>query len=302
MKDNRSTEIKVGVTVIIGIIIFIWIFGWAKNFSLTPSEKILKVKFDNVAGLEIGDNVTVNGVRKGIVEDFDINGEYVIVSLSLSNDIKLKKDATFAVSMLDLMGGKRVDIKPGTAPEEINYDEIQTGVFYSDIPSVLSMLGTVQEDLFVTIKDIRITLSSLNNYLTDKQLNNDIKTSMSNLNEITGKLNLMINENRNNLKQLTSNSVELTEEAKNFIRDNKENINSSFKDLKLILEKTDTLLVKINNFADEIKNKENTFGKILYDEEVYKNLSQSLTQLNELTKIIIEQLKGDGFKVDADIF
>jgi phospholipid/cholesterol/gamma-HCH transport system substrate-binding protein len=125
---------------------------------------------------------------------------------------------------------------------------------------------------------------------------------MSNLNEVTGKLNLMINENRNNLKQLTSNSVELTEEAKKFIQDNKENIKSSVIDLKSLLEKTDTLLIKINNFADEITNKKNTLGKILYDEEVYQNLSQSLTQLNELTKIIIDQLKEDGFKVDANIF
>ena len=42
--------------------------------------------------------ISVYGVRKGIVEDFDIEGEYVIVSLSISNDIKLKKDATFAPS------------------------------------------------------------------------------------------------------------------------------------------------------------------------------------------------------------
>jgi phospholipid/cholesterol/gamma-HCH transport system substrate-binding protein len=252
--------------------------------------------------LEIGDNATVNGVRKGIVEDFEIEGEYVIVSLSISNDVKLKKDASFAVSMLDLMGGKRIEIKPGISSEELDYNEVQNGIFYSDIPSVLSMLGSVQEDLFITIKDIRITLSSLNNYLTDKQLNNDIKSSMSNLNEVTGKLNLMINENRNNLKQLTSNSVELTEEAKKFIQDNKENIKSSVIDLKSLLEKTDTLLIKINNFADEITNKKNTLGKILYDEEVYQNLSQSLTQLNELTKIIIDQLKEDGFKVDANIF
>ena len=302
MKDQRRTEIKVGVTVIVGILIFIWILGWAKNFSLTPSERTIKVKFDNVAGLEIGDNVTVNGVRKGIVEDFDIEGEHVIVTLFVSNDVRLKKDGTFAVSMLDLMGGKRVEVSPGSSKEEMDYDEIQNGTFYSDIPAVLSMVGTVQEDLFTVIKDIRITLSSLNNYLTDKQLNEDIKISMSNLNEITGKLNLMIDENRNNLKQLTSNSVELTEEAKKFIRDNKENIKSSVEDLRAVLEKTDTLLVKINNFADEITNKQNTVGKILYDEEAYQNLSQSLKQLNELTKIVIEQLKGDGFKVDAYIF
>jgi hypothetical protein len=46
MKDDRKTEIKVGLTVLVGILIFIWIFGWAKNFSLKSNEHVVKVKFD----------------------------------------------------------------------------------------------------------------------------------------------------------------------------------------------------------------------------------------------------------------
>ncbi len=125
---------------------------------------------------------------------------------------------------------------------------------------------------------------------------------MSNLSEVTKKLNILIDENRNNLKQLTANTVELTEDAKNFFNQNKESFNTSAKELQTVLINSDSLLTKLNKFTDEISNKQNNLGKIIYDENIYNDLTQSLKQLNELTKIMIEQLQKDGLKVDANIF
>ena len=302
MKDQRKTEIRVGITVIVGLIIFIWILGWAKNFSLSSNQKTLLVKFNSVSGLEVGDNVSVNGVRKGFVENFKLEGDKVIVSLSLDNDVKLQKDATFSISMLDLMGGKKVNINPGISSQPIDYNEVQTGIFYADIPEVMSMLGTVEGDIPAIIKDIKITLSSLNNYLTDNDLNTDIKSSISNLSKASKKLNILLDENRKGINQLTQNTVKLTQNVNDFLDENKSSLKSSVEELHTVLTQTDSLLVSVNTFSREIKNKKNNIGKILYDDKLYDNLSQSLTQLNELTKILIEQLKGKGVNVDANIF
>ena len=302
MKDQRKTEIRVGITVIVGLLIFIWILGWAKNFSLSSNQKIVMVKFNSVSGLEIGDNVSVNGVRKGYVEDFKLKGDQVIVKLSLDNDVKLKKDASFSISMLDLMGGKKVNINPGVSAQPLDYNEVQTGIFYADIPEVMSMLGTVESDVPAIVKDIKITLSSLNNYLNDNDLNMNIKSSISNLSKASQKLNILLDENREGIKQLTQNTVKLTENVNNFLDENKSSLKSSIRELHTVLTKTDSLLTSVNKFSGEIENKKNNIGKILYDDKIYDNLSQSLTQLNELTKILIEQLKGKGVNVDANIF
>jgi phospholipid/cholesterol/gamma-HCH transport system substrate-binding protein len=302
MKDQRKTEIRVGITVIVGLIIFIWILGWAKNFSLSSDQKTLLVKFNSVSGLEVGDNVSVNGVRKGFVESFKLEGDKVIVSLSLDSDVKLQKDATFSISMLDLMGGKKVNINPGMSPQPLNYNEVQTGIFYADIPEVMSMLGKVEGDIPAIIKDIKITLSSLNNYLTDNDLNTDIKSSLSNLSKASKKLNILLDENREGINQLTQNTVKLTQNVNDFLNENKSSLKSSVEELNKVLTQTDSLLISVNTFSGEIKNKKNNIGKILYDDKLYDNLSQSLTQLNELTKILIEQLKGKGVNVDANIF
>ncbi len=115
MKNERKTEIRVGLTVLVGILVFIWILGWAKNFSIKSNEHVVKVRFTNVSGLEIGDQVTVNGLRKGYVKEMIVEPNNVLVELAIENDVQLKADASFAISMLDLMGGKKVEVFPGSS-------------------------------------------------------------------------------------------------------------------------------------------------------------------------------------------
>jgi len=301
MKDQRKTEIKVGITVIMGILIFLWILGWAKNFSISSSAKDVIVKFDNVTGLEIGDNVTVNGLRKGYVKEMQIQQDYVLVKLSIDKDIDLRRDAQFSISMLDLMGGKKVGVFPGKTNEPFDYKVVHEGIFYSDIPSVMSMLGSVQGDIVTSLKEMRITLGSVNKYLTDDDLTKNVKQTASNLNNITNKLIVMMDENRENLKKLTSNGVELTNQTNEFIKSNSKGIKTSLAELRALIQKTDTLMTEANEFASEVKNKENNVGKILYDKDLYENLTGSVKRLNELTKILLEQLKKEGINIDAHI-
>jgi phospholipid/cholesterol/gamma-HCH transport system substrate-binding protein len=301
MKDQRKTEIKVGITVVLGILILLWVLGWAKNFSITSSNRPVIVQFDNVTGLEIGDNVVVNGLRKGFVEEMQIKQDHVIVTLSLAKDVDLREDAQFSISMLDLMGGKKVGVSPGISPTLFNFNSIHHGIFYSDIPSVMSMLGSVQGDVVASLKDMRITLSSINKYLTDDQLTNNIKSAAANLNQISQKMIIMIDENRENFKKLTSNGAELTIEARDFIKNNKDGIKTSIDELQVLLKKADTLMVAANEFTLEIKNKNNNLGKLLYDKELYENLTQSIAKLSEISKILLDQLKKEGINIDAHI-
>jgi len=301
MKDQSKTEVKVGIMVVAGVLVFLWVLGWAKNFSFTANDIYLQVRFPTVAGLEIGDPVTINGVRKGNVEDFNIESDDVIVKVKLDSDVNLKEDASFEVSMLDLMGGKKINISPGESSQPIDFNKVQQGEFQADIPMVMSMLGKMQGDLNGTIKDVRVTLNSLNNYLTDQKLNENIKVTAANLKDLTIKMNTLIDNNQEDLKKIISNTAELTSEAKELIRNNRESIQSSITDLKSILGKSDSLLTKLNTLADETTGRKNNLGKLLYDEDLFNNLNGTLKDVKELTKIILDQLKGDGLNVDANV-
>ena len=301
MKDQRKTEIRVGVTVVIGLIVFLWILGWAKNFSFVSNEREIKVEFNNVAGLEIGDNVTVNGVREGYVKNLTVNGNLVDVDLVINNDVRLNSDAIFSVAMLDLMGGKKIEIIPGESDTELDYNKVHKGIFAPDIPSVMSFAGNMQDEVAGTLKDIKITLTSLNKFLQDDNFNREVKNSVSNLSSATDQLNKILTENRSNIKELLANGNDLTKNTKELLAANKSGISSSIERLNFVLIKADTLLSKMNNVADQTVNKQNNLGKMLYSKDFYNNLDKTLKQLNELTGILIKALKDEGIKVDAHI-
>lgn len=302
MKEQRKTEIKVGLTVIIGILLFLWIFGWAKNLSIKSSENFLKIKFKNISGLEVGDPVTINGFRKGYVNDIVIKNNNLIVEAAIDNDVKLSEDAKFYIVMLDLMGGKKIEIDPGYSNTEIDFNKIQTGVFQADIPSVMALLGSVQDDLVTVLQDVKTVLSSLNKMVSDDSFIKDLKMLVNNVNDLTNQTNKLISENKSEIQKLTHNAVELTENTNNLIKDNRESAKELIENFNTLSKQTKDLVEKINAFTDEINKRENNLGKILYDDELLGNLKSSIKQLETLTKILVEQLNSEGIKVDANIF
>lgn len=301
MKDQRKTEIRVGITAALAIVVLIAVFSWAKNFSLYGGEKTVSVRFESTAGLEKGDPVTINGVRKGFVDDIIIDGNSVIVRTVIDSDVELKKDASFAISMLDLMGGKKIEVKPGTSAGRLDWSKMQNGEFYADIPAVMAMLGSVQNDLVNIIKDVRVSLTSINKVLADKDFDQQIKTSLSNLAEVSGKLNAMIDENRSNIKSMTSNGARLADQSADFFEKNKASITRTLEDTETILKNTNELVLRLQKLTDETTSGGNNLGKLLYDKSLADDLKTTLQQVKELTELFREQIRGEGLKVKADV-
>ncbi len=302
MKQTKKTEIKVGITVAVGIILFLWIFGWAKNYRLNSERKIVKVEFGSVAGLETGDAVTINGVRKGYVEDIRNRGNSVLVTVNLDDDVKLKKDATFSILMLDLMGGKKIEINPGNDTRELNYSEIQTGKFLGDISTAMAMLSSVQNDLVDVIKEVKISLTNLNDVFGKKEFFENLENTVNNLSELTVEFKSLLKNQKPEIEKLVKNSNALAENVNNMILENKNNLRTTVESASTVLHEMKKLITKINRLSDETVNRKNNLGKILYDENLIKNLKSSLEKLNKLSGILIEQLQNEGVNVDANIF
>ena len=302
MKNNRKAEIKVGITVIVAILILLWLFGWAKNYNISGSQKELLIRFDNIAGLEIGDRVTINGIRRGSVESFLNDGNTVIVKTLMDGDAELKEDAQFTILMLDLMGGKKIEIIPGTSANPIDYSQIQNGYFSGDISTAMAMLSSVQGDLVDVIKEVKVSLNNMNEIIADEEFSGNVKTSVENINKLSLQLSALIESNKKDISGLISSSKNLTESANDLITENKEQIGETIKRLNEFINNSNTLVNKIDESISEIKNKENNLGKILYDENFLKGLTETLDQVKELTKLLKTQMEGDGINVDANIF
>ena len=305
MKDERKTEIKVGLTVTMAILLLFLVIGWAKNISFGTARKHLNVEFNSVSGLEIGDPVTLNGVRKGYVEGVENNNKQgVIVDLSLDADIKLRKDAKVSIDMLDLMGGKKVEIEQGNSEEYVDYSKPIQGEFSADVPSVMKTAGSIVNELPGIVKSLNESLAAIKNIVQDEKLKTDVKTTITELRDVTIKLNHFVDNNSTSVATLITNSNKLISQAGAMMQENKADVKESVQNITELSKTTGKLIEKINLLMDETQGQKNNLGKIMYDESLIPELKQTLATLKELLTVLNTQLQKDGVNVKAkfDLF
>lgn len=301
MKENRKTNIKVGITVILALLIFIWILGWAKRITIAGDYNVLKMRFNSVSGLEIGDHITINGVKMGKVHDIKIDGNYVLVEGYIPKSVVIKKDARATVEMMDLMGGKKIELKPGISNELFDFNDVLEGRLSTDIPGALSMVGNVEQDLKEIIIDTRNLLEKINKNLSDENLVNSLKTSVKNLEEITTNLNSFLTKNNDKLEKTIDNISKLTDKTDQFLTQNTDTLIATFNETRLLISNLNKVVNSLDRIISQTESGENNLGKIVYDEELYNKLKQSINRLNEISNILLEQMNSKGIKVDAKI-
>jgi len=301
MKEQKKTEIKVGITVLIGILVLLWVLGWAKNFSFESNEKRISVEFETVAGLNVGDQVSIKGIKKGYVEEVYIIDNSARVDIVLNEEVDLRDNARFSLMVLDLMGGKKIEIDPGNSSNLIDYQKLQSGFFLGDISTTMAMLGSVQDDLVDVIHEVKSSLNSLNKMLGNSEFTDELQQSIISLNRLIIKTDKLISDNSQSVNELLNNSNKLVQNSNQFIIDNKSDIKSTIQNLNGLMSNTDSLVTQLSTFMSDIDNGENNIGKLVHDEQIMKDLQETLTLLKQLSGLVLEQIKGEGFKVDADI-
>jgi len=254
MKNSRKSEVKVGILTIVAIILVVWVIGWAKNINPFDEKVNLNISFDSVAGLEPGDPVALNGVKKGYVNFIIISDDGVIVNVVLDKNIQIKEDAEFSVMMLDLMGGKIIQIKQGTSDKPMDLKVLQKGKFSGDVATAMAALSSVQSDLIDLVHQLKIAVTGINKFAGDEEFLDDMKSSFTEMKRTITNLNSILNENKEGFKNLIDSGNKFLNDGNNLITDTKEPLKNSITQLNSVLLKSDSLLTKLNNFSDEIKS------------------------------------------------
>ena len=301
MNSEKKTELKVGATVFAAIIIFIFVYGWAKNFNVSAAEKVVYVNFSTAAGLEIGDLVSVNGVKKGLVESIASDNNYALVELKFREEVNLKEDATFSIMMLDLMGGKKIEISSGNSQTLLDYNTTQSGKFAGDISTAMATLSSVEADLVDVIGELKTTLKAANSIIGNSEFTKNMTATIEQFKLLSESMNEIVTENKTTLRQTLENTQELTNKTNLLLDQNSERITAVIINLDSTLSSSNKLLVKLNKLSNEVINSENNLGKFLYNEEMMEDLEISLKQIRELTSTINRQLNSGGLEVKADV-
>ncbi|GAA5046277.1 MCE family protein [Nocardia callitridis] len=95
------------------LLIVVLLVGSSAYKLIGLGEQTVKGEFVQAAGVRVGDKVNVAGVPVGKVTGAEIEGDHVLLSMSVTNDVDLGPDAHASIKMATLLGARFVDLQPG---------------------------------------------------------------------------------------------------------------------------------------------------------------------------------------------
>jgi phospholipid/cholesterol/gamma-HCH transport system substrate-binding protein len=135
MDLHYKQELRVGMLVIVGVVVFTLGMLWLSGKTIgTSGTVIVPVRFGNVAGLRAGDPVQTSGVKVGRVANVVLRGvNDVMVYLEVNRAQRPHVDAQALVASADFFGAKYVDYLPGSSGEMLKDDQSITGTRETDV-------------------------------------------------------------------------------------------------------------------------------------------------------------------------
>ncbi|MDW8066041.1 MAG: MlaD family protein [Aquificaceae bacterium] len=346
-----TNEVKVGILVLLfafGFAFLVLTFGEVPFFR--PAVKTYRAYFDNVAGLGVGAEVRVAGIKSGKVRSLSFKKDKVEVVFELNKDVTLYKDAQADIGTLGLMGDKYLNIHPGSPQAGLLEDGgiVQKTLGYADTDKLIKDMTNASEHIRVMVETFRLILS---------ENREDIRRVVQNLELLTHNLNLIATENRQalrsaihninllvyNLNRTLPQAVEsidrlakdldhIAVENRQDIRDTVANLRQLSQDLKttfpelsrnlrelssnlnaLVVENRQDIRTATGNLSEltnnlkesssrlnrilaHIEKGEGTLGKLIKDEELYRNISSGTKALGKAGDVAEKTSLYIGFR------
>ena len=297
MKNTNSEKLRLGIFVIVGTALFIvGIYLIGQRVNMFNKTFAISAFFQNVNGLQNGNNVRYSGIDIGTVKTITmINDSTIKVEMSIDEKIitHIKKNAIATIGSDGLVGNMIVNIVPGkgNSPTITNGDTIES---YSKIGTddILSTLSVSSENAAILTSDLlKITSSMIEGkgtiglLLNDTLMAQDLRQSVHNLELASKGATTTINELNTIIKSIKTNN-----ETVLGVLINDTISGTKLKDIIGHLETSsleiENMLNSLNTVVDDFNKSEGTYNYIVKDTSLVNSLKSSLKNINERLKII----------------
>lgn len=300
MNDSPNKRaVMVGLFVFLGLVFLLGAILIVGNLRETFNRKMELVSlFDDVSGLQPGNNVWFSGVKVGTVSDMDFFGKsQVKVHLNVATKARqyIRKDAKVKISNDGLIGNRILVIYDGT--EE--FAEVQEGdtlevekTFSSE--DVINMLQENNKNLLAITSDFKVISKKLANgegtvgkLLSDTSVYTNINAATASLQLASAKAQQLVSSLAvfsSGLNKKGTLVNELTTDTVVF-----KSVKASVLQLQQI---ADTASVLVANLKAAGSNPNTSIGVLLHDEEAGAYLKTSLKNLESSSQKLDEDLEA----------
>ncbi len=298
-ESPNKRAIIVGLFVFIGLIFFLAGILIIGNLRETFNRKMELVSlFDDISGLQPGNNIWFSGVKIGTVSSLNFHGKSqveVSMNVAISAQKYIRKDAKVKISNDGLIGNKILVIYGGTDA----FAQVQEGDTLEVEKTFTSedMINTAQEnnknilaitnDVKTITKKLAAGEGSIGKMLDDSLMYTNINATIVSLQKASAKAQQMLGslaDFSSNLNKKGTLANELTTDTVVF-----KSVKASVLQLQ---QMADTATVLIANIKQISSNPKSSIGVLLHDEEAGAHLKASLKNLESSSKKLDEDLEA----------
>jgi len=275
-EDRFSPESKVGLFVLAGVAILMISILMLGDIHFKPQNHI-HVIFKNVEGITDKSPVKIWGVEVGNVNKVELepdHGNNAVITLALSKDVQLYKNAQVRIRSTGIIGSKFIAIDPGRPEPGVPEEEQR-------LPNGSTLLGVDQLSLDELMEQVA---KSLDQFTGNGKLGSNLNATVANLRQITDSVNAAVGQQRRALVNIVQNVESMTEHAKlvaahvdEMIDDSRGEIEDAIHNLKETLEKSNAILT-------QVQKGEGTVGALLYDQHTGEQVKQTVANLKQTSE------------------
>jgi phospholipid/cholesterol/gamma-HCH transport system substrate-binding protein len=303
---NNRRAVIVGIFTLLGLAIFI-ITILTLGSQRKTFEKSITVKsfFENVNGLQKGNNIWFSGVKVGVIKKVLITGKGLVeVDMNIEQQSKqfIRKDAKAKLSTDGLIGNKIIEIYGGTlTAAEIESGDILATDKLLSTDAMLNTLSQNNDNLLRITNDFKIISSrlvkgegSIGKLLTDETMVNQINATTSTLQNTARNLERLSHNVSAYAAKLSNKGTlanDLVTDTVIFSR-----LRETVSQLQQVANTSQAAISNLENAGSTLNNrlndKNSPVGMLLNDEQSANNIKITLQNLQSASKKLDEDLEA----------
>ena len=295
-------RVAVGIFIAIGLVILlVTVFAIGNQHKTFAKVFHLHVVFDDVQGLQTGNNVWLSGMKIGTVGRIAFYGRsQVEVILNIENRVQphIRKDAKARVSSDGLVGNKIVMIEGGTdsAASVVNNDRIDasatasTQQMFATLQASNNNLLAITDNLKAVSRKISEGQGTLGQLINDPAIADRLRTSIDNLRTASaGSEKMMANleDFSSRLRKSDGLVNELITDTTVFIR-----LKTAVAQLNQAAGEATQFTSALQTAGKGLNNKTSPVGVLLNDEDAAADLQRTLKNLRVSSKELSDDLEA----------
>jgi phospholipid/cholesterol/gamma-HCH transport system substrate-binding protein len=299
-----SKEFKIGIVVVLSLALLYWGFNFLKGEDVFSNERVFIAVYNDVAGLDKANPVTINGLRVGQVRNMSFSHDgkaNVVIELIIRNSIPIPSNSIARIASSDLLGSKTVEIILGNSsvPAQ-SHDTLKSDVETSIKEEVSRQLKPIKNKAEGLLTSIDTVITMLNDLFSKTNTENISKSvahiagSFENLEKTTGTLDDLMTEEKTRIERVLNNVEAITLNLKN----NEDKLNNIFSNFSTIsdtlakaklsetIEKVYNTMNELSAISKKINAGEGSLGMLINNDSLYIEIEKSSRDLNLLLEDI----------------